>query len=148
MIRRSASTVSKEDALEFSVDKLELEEIWPLADYIAIHTLYMPQTHSNYVSFSYASIPDHWVPVPLLDSLESEYRHGAALDVFSEEPPRPGSISVRLIQHLSIICTLVTLPSSSWISSIILLQPLPDQLSIELILFFLKKMNQFGKPWM
>ena len=39
--------VSKEAALEFNVDKMELEEIWPLADYITVHTPYMPQTHRN-----------------------------------------------------------------------------------------------------
>jgi len=37
--------VTKEGALEFKVDKMELEEIWPLADYITVHTPYMPQTH-------------------------------------------------------------------------------------------------------
>ena len=37
--------VSKEAALEFKVDKMELEDIWPLADYITVHTPYMPQTH-------------------------------------------------------------------------------------------------------
>jgi hypothetical protein len=52
--------VSKDAAREFNVDKLELEEIWPLADYITVHTPYMPQTHSNYLSLCYASIPDHW----------------------------------------------------------------------------------------
>jgi phosphoglycerate dehydrogenase-like enzyme len=37
--------ISKESAAEFRVDKMELEEIWPLADYISVHTPYMPQTH-------------------------------------------------------------------------------------------------------
>ena len=81
----------------------------------------------------------------LLDSLESGHCHGAALDVFAEEPPRAGSVSARLIQHPSVICTphlgastveaqervareiaeqLIDLVQ---VQSIVLLSPLPDQ---------------------
>jgi hypothetical protein len=45
-------------AAQFGVQKMELEEIWPLADYITVHTPYMPQTHrsSSYLlSFAMAS---------------------------------------------------------------------------------------------
>ena len=38
--------INKETASTFGVDKMELDEIWPLADYITVHTPYMPQTHS------------------------------------------------------------------------------------------------------
>lgn len=37
----------KTSAAQFGVDKMELEEIWPLADYITVHTPYMPQTHRS-----------------------------------------------------------------------------------------------------
>ena len=37
--------VDKESAASFSVQKMELDEIWPLADYITVHTPYMAQTH-------------------------------------------------------------------------------------------------------
>lgn len=39
--------IEKQTAAEFGVDKMELEDIWPLADYITVHTPYMPQTHSK-----------------------------------------------------------------------------------------------------
>jgi D-3-phosphoglycerate dehydrogenase len=39
--------VSAESAKQFNVDKMELEEIWPLADYITVHTPLIPQTRSE-----------------------------------------------------------------------------------------------------
>lgn len=40
--------VSYEQAAEFGVQKLELEQIWPQADYITVHTPLIPQTRSEY----------------------------------------------------------------------------------------------------
>lgn len=40
--------VSKEAAAQFRVDKMELEEIWPLADFITVHTPLIPQTHRQF----------------------------------------------------------------------------------------------------
>lgn len=40
--------ISAESALEFDVVKLELEEIWPQADYITVHTPLIPQTKSKF----------------------------------------------------------------------------------------------------
>lgn len=37
--------IDKQSAAEFGVNKLDLDEIWPQADYITVHTPYMPQTH-------------------------------------------------------------------------------------------------------
>lgn len=42
--------VSVEEAKTFNVDSLSLEEIWPVADYITVHTPLIPQTRSK--SFS------------------------------------------------------------------------------------------------
>jgi phosphoglycerate dehydrogenase-like enzyme len=39
--------VAAELAREFNVEKMELEEIWPLADYITVHTPLIPQTRSE-----------------------------------------------------------------------------------------------------
>jgi len=108
--------VSKEAALEFNVDKMELEEIWPLADYITVHTPYMPQTHHlinsetlkkcrrnvRIINIARGGIVDE---AALLDALEAGDCRGAALDVFAEEPPKEGSISRKLIQHPNVICT-------------------------------------------
>jgi D-3-phosphoglycerate dehydrogenase len=39
--------VSAVSAKQYNVDKMELEEIWPLADYITVHTPLIPQTRSE-----------------------------------------------------------------------------------------------------
>lgn len=39
--------VTAEDAKSFGVEKMELDEIWPLADYITVHTPLIPSTKSN-----------------------------------------------------------------------------------------------------
>lgn len=39
--------VSREDAAAFNVEKMELEQIWPVADYITVHTPLIPQTRSK-----------------------------------------------------------------------------------------------------
>jgi D-3-phosphoglycerate dehydrogenase len=38
--------VSAEDSKKFNVESLSLEEIWPLADYITVHTPLIPETRS------------------------------------------------------------------------------------------------------
>jgi hypothetical protein len=42
--------VSAEAAAAFNVEKRELAQIWPDADYITIHTPLIPQTRSEYLS--------------------------------------------------------------------------------------------------
>ena len=41
----------------------------------------------------------------LLDALQDGRCSGVALDVFAQEPPGAGSVSAKLIQHPSVICT-------------------------------------------
>lgn len=36
--------VTKEQSREFGVESLSLEEIWPIADYVTLHTPLIPQT--------------------------------------------------------------------------------------------------------
>lgn len=43
--------VTAEDAKAFGVEKMELEQIWPIADYITVHTPLIPQTRSKYCTF-------------------------------------------------------------------------------------------------
>ena len=66
--------VTKEGALEFKVDKMELEEIWPLADYITVHTPYMPQTHrkSIWIIMIAAKNLDHSAIHLISDLINSE----------------------------------------------------------------------------
>lgn len=39
--------MSAEDAAKFNVQSLSLEEIWPIADYITVHTPLIPATRSE-----------------------------------------------------------------------------------------------------
>jgi len=108
--------IDKNSAAQFGVEKMELEEIWPLADYITVHTPYMPQTHNlinaealklckatvRIVNVARGGIVDEEA---LLEALKTGRCLGAALDVFEQEPPVEGSTSFQLIQHPSVICT-------------------------------------------
>lgn len=40
--------VTKEEAATFNVDNVDLNKIWPVADYITVHTPLIPQTRSNF----------------------------------------------------------------------------------------------------
>lgn len=42
---------TKEEALSAGIEKKELEEIWPLADYITVHVPLLPSTKSMYCIF-------------------------------------------------------------------------------------------------
>lgn len=108
--------IEKQAAAEFGVDKMELEEIWPLADYITVHTPYIPQTHHlistsalmrckpsvRIINIARGGIVDE---TALLDALNSARCQGAALDVFVQEPPKEGTITWQLIQHPRVVCT-------------------------------------------
>lgn len=39
--------ISDEEANALSIRKLKLDEIWPIADYITVHTPLIPQTKSK-----------------------------------------------------------------------------------------------------
>lgn len=39
---------TKEEAYKAGIEKMELEEIWPLADYITVHTPLIPATKSEW----------------------------------------------------------------------------------------------------
>lgn len=43
--------MTAEDAKSFGVEKMELDEIWPLADYVTVHTPLIPQTRSEFNIF-------------------------------------------------------------------------------------------------
>lgn len=48
--------ISKADAAAFNVEKMELEQIWPIADYITVHTPLIPQTRSEYLTTTLLTI--------------------------------------------------------------------------------------------
>ncbi|KAL1421150.1 hypothetical protein MTO96_023323 [Rhipicephalus appendiculatus] len=104
--------VPKEVSREFGVESLSLDEIWPLADYITVHTPLIPQTKDligkaslqkckkgvRIVNVARGGIVNE---DDLLAALESGHCGGAGLDVFIEEPPK----NTQLIQHPKVVCT-------------------------------------------
>ncbi|KAJ8965847.1 hypothetical protein NQ317_000474 [Molorchus minor] len=103
--------VSAEDAKTFNVESLTLEEIWPLADYITVHTPLIPQT-KNLICEAVLNKCKKGVRIvnvarggiinesDLLQALKSGQCGGAALDVYEQEPPT-SPITLELIQHKS-----------------------------------------------
>lgn len=104
--------VSPADAEKFNIKAMELKEIWPLADYITIHVPLMESTLNlmNNEVFSACKKGFRLINCArggivnendLLTALNDGRCSGAALDVFSEEPPKCSE----LIQHPMFICT-------------------------------------------
>ncbi|XP_063242853.1 D-3-phosphoglycerate dehydrogenase isoform X2 [Bacillus rossius redtenbacheri] len=107
--------VSASDAKAFNVEKMELEEIWPLADFITVHTPLIPQTRNlinetvlskcksgvRVVNVARGGIVDE---AALLAALKSGRCGGAGLDVFAEEPPQ-GEVTRELIRHPKVVAT-------------------------------------------
>ena len=107
--------LTAEEANRLAVDKLSLDEIWPLADYITVHTPLIPQTRNlintatlakckkgvRIVNVARGGIVDEEA---LLSSLEAGHCGGAALDVFAEEPPKSPA-TLKLIAHPKVIAT-------------------------------------------
>ncbi|XP_075213430.1 hydroxypyruvate reductase [Lycorma delicatula] len=102
-------------AQEFDVELLDLNDLYPRADYITIHTPLIPQT-KNLINATTLSKCKKGVKVvnvarggiideaALLEALKSGQCGGAALDVFSEEPPK-NPVTLELIAHPKIIVT-------------------------------------------
>ncbi|KZC08895.1 PREDICTED: hydroxypyruvate reductase [Dufourea novaeangliae] len=107
--------LTAEDATNLAVEKLTLDEIWPQADYITVHTPLIPQTRNlisattlakckkgvRVVNVARGGIVDEEA---LLKSLESGHCGGAALDVFVEEPPK-NPVTLKLIAHPKVVAT-------------------------------------------
>ncbi|XP_043475577.1 hydroxypyruvate reductase-like [Leptopilina heterotoma] len=102
-------------AQQLNITKLSLEEIWPIADYITVHTPLIPQTKNlinattlgkckkgvNIINVARGGIIDEEA---LLNSIKIGHCGGAALDVFIQEPPK-NPITLELIQHPKVIAT-------------------------------------------
>ncbi|XP_065357239.1 D-3-phosphoglycerate dehydrogenase [Calliphora vicina] len=104
-----------EEAKAVGIEKMELDEIWPLADYITVHTPLIPATR-NLISTETLSKCKKGVKVvnvarggiideqAVLDALESGQCGGAAFDVYAEEPPK-SEVTKKLINHPKIVAT-------------------------------------------
>nr|ACS12894.1 3-phosphoglycerate dehydrogenase-like protein [Chironex fleckeri] len=106
--------VPKEAAAEFGVEFMELEEMWPIVDFITVHTPLIPQTKGlvNAKTFDKCKKTIRVINVArggiidesdLLDALNAGKCAGAGLDVFSSEPPS-GVVS-ELVKHPRVVCT-------------------------------------------
>lgn len=104
-----------EEARAAGIEKMTLEQIWPLADYITVHTPLIPQT-KNLISTGTLAKCKKGVKVvnvarggiideaAVLEALESGQCGGAAFDVYAEEPPK-SEVTKALIKHPKIVAT-------------------------------------------
>uniref|UniRef100_UPI0037E83087 D-3-phosphoglycerate dehydrogenase n=1 Tax=Semicossyphus pulcher TaxID=241346 RepID=UPI0037E83087 len=94
----------------WGVEQMSLEQLWPLCDYITVHTPLMPSTVGLLNDASFAKCKNGVKVVncarggiideaALLRALQSGQCGGAGLDVFVEEPPKDRS----LIEHPNVI---------------------------------------------
>jgi D-3-phosphoglycerate dehydrogenase len=100
---------------EFGVESMSLDQIWPLADYITVHTPLIPETKHlindnvfskckkgvRVVNVARGGIIDEQA---LLKNLKSGQCGGAGLDVFVEEPPK-SEYYKELLNHPKMVCT-------------------------------------------
>jgi len=100
---------------EFGVESMTLEQIWPQADYITVHTPLIPETKHlindevfmlckkgvRLVNVARGGIIDE---ESLLRNLKTGQCGGAALDVFVQEPPKSPYYK-ELLGHPKMICT-------------------------------------------
>lgn len=104
-----------QEAKAAGIEKMELDQIWPLADYITVHTPLIPVTR-NLINTESLGKCKRGVKVvnvarggiineaDLLTALESGQCGGAAIDVFEQEPPT-SDVTKALIQHPAVVAT-------------------------------------------
>ncbi|KAK2111856.1 hypothetical protein P7K49_011602 [Saguinus oedipus] len=102
--------ISPEVSASFGVQQLPLEEIWPLCDFITVHTPLLPSTTGLLNNSTFVQ-SKKWVCVvncalrgivddgALLWALQSGQCARSALDVFTEEPPQDRT----LLDHENVI---------------------------------------------
>lgn len=106
--------VSKEVAEASGIEYLTLDEIWPRADFVTVHTPLIPATKGlvnakvfnvckpglKVINVARGGIVDE---SDLLQALNEGKCGGAALDVFVTEPP--SDVSLELVKHPKVIAT-------------------------------------------
>ncbi|KAK1338673.1 hypothetical protein QTO34_019328 [Cnephaeus nilssonii] len=95
--------ISPEVSASFSVQQLPLEEIWPLCDFITVHTPLLPSRTGLLNDSTFALCKKGMRGIvdkgALLRALQSGKCEGAALFAFMEEPPRDHA----LVDHENVI---------------------------------------------
>lgn len=104
-----------EEAKAAGIEKMELNDIWPLADYITVHTPLIPATR-NLIGTESLNKCKRGVKVvnvarggiineaDVLAALQSGQCGGAAFDVYEQEPPT-SEVTKALIQHPAVVAT-------------------------------------------
>ncbi|CAK1554812.1 unnamed protein product [Leptosia nina] len=107
--------VSAQQCEALNTKKVELDEVWPEADYITLHTPLIESTR-NFINKNTLSLCKKGVKFinvgrgglikeeDFLDALNDGTVGGAALDVFEEEPPK-NPLTLQIIQHPAVIAT-------------------------------------------
>lgn len=105
--------VSPEEAAEYGIEWMEVEKLWPLTDFVTVHTPLIPQTRGLVNAKVFATRPGIRVvnvarggiidENDLLAALNDGTCGGAALDVFVTEPPT--GVSMELAKHPKVVCT-------------------------------------------
>ncbi|KAI8430691.1 hypothetical protein MSG28_000881 [Choristoneura fumiferana] len=107
--------VSAEQCHQFHATKMELEQIWPVADYITLHTPLIESTR-NFINADVLKKCKKGIKIvnvgrgglineqDLLDALNAGQVGAAALDVFEQEPPTD-PLTLEIIQHPAVIAT-------------------------------------------
>lgn len=107
--------VTSKESRQFHVTKMELEDIWHLADYITLHTPLIEST-KNLIDANVLKKCKSGVKIinvgrgglinerDLFDALNAKQVSGVALDVFEQEPPTD-SLTLEIIQHPAVIAT-------------------------------------------
>lgn len=104
--------VTPQEAEKNQIEFKQLDDLWPLADYISIHVPLMPETKNlvdagviskckrgfRLVNCARGGIVDE---AALLEALKSGQCAGAGLDVFVDEPTK----NLELVQHPLVVCT-------------------------------------------
>jgi D-3-phosphoglycerate dehydrogenase len=105
-----------ETARKLNVELVSLEELLPQLDFLTVHTvlntgtrgligaeeLAQLQPTARVINCARGGVIDE---AALLAALESGALAGAALDVFTQEPPAPGSVARALIEHPLVVAT-------------------------------------------
>jgi D-3-phosphoglycerate dehydrogenase len=106
--------LSVNDASSLGIRLMSLEEIWPLADFITLHTPLTPDTR-NLIGKTNIQKMKKGVKIincarggiineaDLLEGLNSGQVGGAALDVYEQEPPT--GYGLELVAHPKVVCT-------------------------------------------
>jgi D-3-phosphoglycerate dehydrogenase / 2-oxoglutarate reductase len=106
----------EETARKYGVELLSLEELLPQVDFLTVHTALTSSTRglisgaelaklrptARVINCARGGVIDEEA---LLQALETGRLAGAALDVFTKEPPPPDSAASKLIQHPLVVAT-------------------------------------------